>query len=821
MRKRLFNSLLSYSKSPHFPPRNPQLNRIIFQFFSTSSPGNLDGLIDPDDPFPLQNNPRVEPVSAQDFAFLSSDSGTSSKQKVNARKFSLDAVLIANTILSDNGELWYRTQIFLRQFRGSINEKLVVEVLNLVKMKPDLAVKFFIWAGKQSGYSHTVNVINSLLDLLESGNDDPIPEKFLLEIRDDDEVILKKLLNLLIGKYCENGLWNMALEELGRLKNFGYKPSRVTYCALVQVFLQADRLDTAHLVYGEMSDAGFRMDGYTLRCYVYSLCRTGQWREALALIEKEEFKLDTAFYTKMISGLCEALLFEEAMDFLNRMRADSCVPDVVTYRVLLCGCLNKGQLDMCKIILNMMIAEGCYPSLGIFNSLVHAYCRSVDYSFAYKLLKEMVKCGCQPGHVAYNKLISSICGNEELPSSDVLELAENAYSKMLADGVVLNKINVSNFARCLCSVGKFEKACKIIHEMMRKGFIPDTSTYSKVIAHLCNASKVENAFLLFEEMKKNGVVPDVRTYTILIDSFSKVGLIEQARNWFDEMIEKACQIFARMQTNAEIPDVDLYFKEVDNEAKTPNVYTYGALVDGLCKAYKVKEAHELLEAMSASGCKPNRVVFGALIDGFCKVGKLDKAQEVFSKMLEHEQMGSKGCAPDFVTYKVLINHCCNVGQLDKAHELLEEMTQTHWQRHISGYRKIIEGFNKDFIMSLGLLDEVRKSESLPVIPLYRMLSNCFIKAGRLEAALQLHQELASFSRVSTAYYSTCNALIESLSLAGKVNEAFELYSDMTRMGGVPEISTFIHLIKGLITVNKWEEALQLSDSFCQMDIQWL
>ncbi|MBA0555363.1 hypothetical protein Golob_025546 [Gossypium lobatum] len=119
-------------------------------------------------------------------------------------------------------------------------------------------------------------------------------------------------------------------------------------------------------------------------------------------------------------------------------------------------------------------------------------------------------------------------------------------------------------------------------------------------------------------------------------------------------------------------------------------------------------------------------------------------------------------------------------------------------------------------MSLGLLDEVRKIESLPVIPLYRMLSNSFIKAGRLEAALQLHQELASFSRVSTAYYSTCNALIESLSLAGKVNEAFELYSDMTRMGGVPEISTFIHLIRGLITVNKWEEALQLSDSFCQM-----
>ncbi|MBA0710423.1 hypothetical protein Golax_009716, partial [Gossypium laxum] len=513
MRKRLLNPLLFYSKSLPFSSQNPQLPHQFFfspitQFISTSSADNLNGLIDPDDPFPMQNNPRVEPVSSQDFAFLRADSVPPSQKKVDAGKFSNDAVLIANAILSDNGEFEDKTQIVLRQFRERINEKLVVEVLNLVKLKPELGVKFFIWAGRQIGYIHTSAVFNSLLDLLESSNNDHVHEKFLLEIRNDDKEVLKKLLNLLIGRYCKNGLWNMALEELGRLKDFGYKPSRATYCALVQVFLQADRLDTAYLVYREMSDAGFHMDGYTLRCYAYSLCRMGQWREALTLIEKEECKPDTAFYTKMISGLCEASLFEEAMDFLNRMRANSCIPNVVTYRVLLCGCLNKRQLGRCKRVLNMMITEGCYPSPSIFNSLVHAYCKSGDYSYAFKLLKKMTKCGCQPGYVVYNILIGGICGNEELPSSDVLELAENAYSEMLAAGVILNKINVSNFARCLCGVGKFEKACNIIHEMMRKGFIPDTSTYSKVIAHLCNASKVEKAFLLFGEMKKNGVVPD-------------------------------------------------------------------------------------------------------------------------------------------------------------------------------------------------------------------------------------------------------------------------------------------------------------------------
>ena len=56
------------------------------------------------------------------------------------------------------------------------------------------------------------------------------------------------------------------------------------------------------------------------------------------------------------------------------------------------------------------------------------------------------------------------------------------------------------------------------------------------------------------------------------------------------------------------------------------------MVDGLCKAHKVKDARNLLDAMSVEGCEPNHIVYDALIDGFCKARKLDDAQEVFAKM---------------------------------------------------------------------------------------------------------------------------------------------------------------------------------------------
>ncbi|KAL3506659.1 hypothetical protein ACH5RR_032041 [Cinchona calisaya] len=946
---------------------------------------NLNSFTDPDWNFQeSQSKSPASSFSPQEFSFLrdslvGSGNETSPKaEKFEAGKCSNDAVLILNAIKIDNDGVGDRTQKFLRQFRQKLDENLVVHVLKNVQ-NVEFGVKFFMWAGRQIGYTHSLAVYDALLDLLGCNRNDRIQESFLQEIKNDDREVLGKLLNVLIRKCCRNGLWNLALEELGRLKDFGYKPSRGTYNSLVQVFLSVDKLDTADLVHREMLDSGFKMDAHTLGHFARSLCKEGKWREALDLIEKEEFVPDTVMYTSMISGLCEASLFEEAMNFLNIMRCNSCIPNDVTYETLLCGCLNKRKLGRCKRLLSMMITEGCYPRPKIFNSLVDAYCRSGDYSYAYKLLKKMVLCGHQPGYVVYNILIGGICSNEELPSPNVLEIAEKSYAEMLDQGVVLNKVNVSNLTECLCAVGKFEKAFNVIREMMNKGFIPDVSTYSKVISFLCNASKLDKALLLFQEMKGNHIVPDIYTYTMLIDNFSKAGLIQQAHSLFDEMIregcmpnvvtytalihsylkarkmsnandlfelmltegcmpnvvtftalidghckagdvEKACQIYARMMGNKNIPDVDLYFQGTDESAKEVNVVTYGALVDGLCKVHKVKEARNLLDVMSTEGCEPNHIVYDALIDGFCKAGKLDEAQDMYAKMLERgyrpslytyssfidrlfkdkrldlaikvlakmlenscapnvviytemvdglckagktdeayklmlmmeekgchpnvvtytamidgfgrvgkldkcielfQKMGTNGCAPNHITYAVLIKHYSMAGFLDEAYQLLEEMKNTYWPIHMESYRKVIEGFNKEFMMNLGLLNEISESDPVPVLPAYKLLIDSFSKAGRLEVALELHKQISSSMLSPTTMRNLYSSLIEGLCQSNKVEKAFELYVDMINRGSVPELGIFVNLIKGLINVNRLENALHLSESLCYMDIQWV
>ncbi|KAL6903601.1 hypothetical protein ACP4OV_004414 [Aristida adscensionis] len=928
----------------------------------------LLGLVEAPEPHPPSR------LSPKDFAFLQEPTPALPAAALPPP----EAVLISKAIRAYGADFDGDAERFLRRHRDFLTDAVVVAVLRTVR-DPELCARFFLWAERQVGYSHTGACYDALAEVLGFDDRARTAERLLREIGEDDREVLGRLLNVLVRRCCRRGVWSEALEELGRLKDFGYRPTGATYNALVQVLAAAGQVDMGFRVQKEMSESGFCMDRFTVGCFAQALCKEGRWADALDMIAREDFRLDTVLCTQMISGLMEASLFDEAISFLHRMRCNSCIPNVITYRTLLSGFLKKKQLGWCKRIVNMMMKEGCNPNPSLFNSLVHCYCNARDYAYAYKLFQRMTACGCPPGYVVYNIFIGSICGGEELPSPDLLALAEKVYEEMLASGCVLNKVNTANFARCLCGVGKFDKAFQIIKMMMRKGFVPDTSTYSKVITFMCQAMKVEKAFLLFQEMKKAGINPDVYTYTILIDSFCKAGLIEQAQNWYDEMrsvgcspnvvtytalihaylkakqlpqasdifhrmvdagcppnaitygalidglckageIQKACEVYSKLLGISDNAESDFYFECKGTDTIAPNVVTYGALIDGLCKAHKVVDAHDLLDAMSSAGYEPNHIIYDALIDGFCKVGKIDNAQEVFlrmtkcgylpsvhtytslidgmfkdrrldlaievfSQMLKSSctpnvvtytamidglcrigesekalkllsmmeskgcspnvvtytalidglgkagkvdislelftQMRTRGCAPNYVTYRVLINHCCAAGLLDKAHSLLSEMKQTYWPKYLRGYCYALQGFSRKFIASLGLLEEIESHGTVPIAPIYGMLIDNFAKAGRLEKALELHKEMMEFPLpINKTSKETYASLIRALCLASQVEEAFELYDEITRKGVVPDLSVFVCLIKGLIDVDKWNEALQLCYSICHEHIDW-
>ncbi|XP_024019960.1 pentatricopeptide repeat-containing protein At1g06710, mitochondrial isoform X1 [Morus notabilis] len=149
-------------------------------------------------------------------------------------------------------------------------------------------------------------------------------------------------------------------------------------------------------------------------------------------------------------------------------------------------------------------------------------------------------------------------------------------------------------------------------------------------------------------------------------------------------------------------------------------------------------------------------------------------------------------------------------------EDIRAITKEARSAHMASYHKVIEGYSREFLASRGILNEVGENDSVPIIPAYSILIDNFVKAGKLEVALELYEEISSSTHLTPLSRNMYNSIIESLSNTSKVGKGFELFADMLRRGGIPELSTFVQLIKGLTRVNKWDEVLQLSDSICQM-----
>lgn len=202
-----------HSHSQRMSKRGFSLKPILSQFFhySDSTPTFLppylksnhhllDGLLYPETKL---NSPS--PVTYDDFRFLRDD----------AQKGYKDADLICKGVRNLNEDEIVK---YFRQFRGVLSESLVIQVLKGLGSN-ELRLYFFLWAGRQIGYTHTAAVYYALVDLLEDGgNDDRVPDEFSREIKNDDAEVLGKLLNVIVRRCFQNGLWNLVLEELGRLK---------------------------------------------------------------------------------------------------------------------------------------------------------------------------------------------------------------------------------------------------------------------------------------------------------------------------------------------------------------------------------------------------------------------------------------------------------------------------------------------------------------------------------------------------------------------------------------------------------------------------
>lgn len=207
---------------------------------------------------------------------------------------------------------------------------------------------------------------------------------------------------------------------------------------------------------------------------------------------------DHVSYTTVISALVKAGLMDRACQVLAEMTLIGVPANRVTYNVLLKGYCQQLKIDRAKELLREMTdVTGIEPDVVSYNILIDGCILVDDSAGALAFFNEMRARGIGPTKISYTTLMKAFA------LSGQPKLANKVFDEMLNDARVKADVIAWNMLiEGYCRLGLIEEAKKIIEKMKENGFYPDVVTYGSLANGISLARKPGEALLLWNEVKE-------------------------------------------------------------------------------------------------------------------------------------------------------------------------------------------------------------------------------------------------------------------------------------------------------------------------------
>ncbi|CAL1399224.1 unnamed protein product [Linum trigynum] len=285
------------------------------------------------------------------------------------------------------------------------------------------------------------------------------------------------------------------LEAMRHQDDQASHPDHVTYTTVVSAFVKVGAMDRARQVLGEMARIGVPANRIT--------------------------------YNILLKGYCQQLQIDKAKELLMEMTGNAEIePDVVSYNILIDGCIKVDDSAEALSFFNEMRAKGIPPTKISYTTLMKAFASSGQPKLAHKVFDEMLK-----------------------------------DSRVKVDLVAWNML-VEGY----CKIGLVQEAKRVIENMKENGFYPDVATYGSLANGISLSRKPGEALLLWKEVKdrcearkgeKNSeadsVVPRLKPDEGLLDTLADICV----RGAF---FQKALEIVACMEEHGIPPNKSKYKK---------------------------------------------------------------------------------------------------------------------------------------------------------------------------------------------------------------------------------------------------------------------
>lgn len=194
---------------------------------------------------------------------------------------------------------------------------------------------------------------------------------------------------------------------LKALKNGGYSPNQVTYCTIISGLLRDRRkgtrtIQTAYDLWKELEASGKFLDAAALRVGCNACVSRGKFDEANDFVDrmrKQGFTPDSRLYNILLKGSCQKGDMESALQILGSMKVAGVDPDRLSYNTIIQAFSSRGQMKRARALLEDAEKEGLVPDLWTYTSLLNGFVKSNNLQEAENVLAELREAGWKPNVV--------------------------------------------------------------------------------------------------------------------------------------------------------------------------------------------------------------------------------------------------------------------------------------------------------------------------------------------------------------------------------------------------------------------------------------
>ncbi|CAJ2668942.1 unnamed protein product [Trifolium pratense] len=206
------------------------------------------------------------------------------------------------------------------------------------------------------------------------------------------------------------------------------------------------------------------------------------------------------------------------------------------------------------------------------------------------------------------------------------------------------------------------------HEMVKRGFSPDSVTYNIRIDAYCKKGRFGDGLRLLEEMESKKFVPSVETITTLIHGAGLVQNTGKAWQLFNEiplrnLVVDSCAYNALITTlgrNKDVVSALSLMDEMIEKQIEPDGVTYHTLFLGLMKTRRIEGVRELYLKMIQRKFVPKTRTVVVLMKYFCQNNRLDLSLSLWNYLVE------KGHCPHAHALDLLVTGLCSRGMIQEA-----------------------------------------------------------------------------------------------------------------------------------------------------------